>query len=132
VLEPAEVAENHRRYSAERAERKRVPKVRLKARLTARSQAPTLEQIAPYREALTVYEYEVLEVVGGSLDGETVRVAHTAILDRQLLPILERRPGSVEQLLLEPFSDNPQVESWFISDTLEPDYSIPLYFDVGR
>ncbi|MDY7094751.1 MAG: LamG-like jellyroll fold domain-containing protein [Acidobacteriota bacterium] len=132
VLEPAEVAENHRRYAAERAARKRVPKVRFKARLTARSEAPTLEQIAPYREALTVYEYEVLEVLGGSFDGERVRVAHTAILDRQLLPILRREPGSTTQLLLEPFGDNPQVESWFISDTLEPDYSIPLYYDVGR
>ena len=35
-------------------------------------------------------------------------------------------------MLLEPFSDNPQVETWFVSDTLAEDYSLPLYYDVGR
>lgn len=132
LLDAAEVAENHRRLAAERAEREAVPRLRVKARLEAVSEAPTLEQISPYREALVVYDYRVLEVVGGRFDGGRLRVAHPAILDRQRLPILERRPGSVHQLLLEPFGDNPQVESWFVSDTLDEDFSIPLFYDVGR
>ena len=37
---------------------------------------PTLKEIVPYREALVIYEYEVLEVLGGELGDETVRVAH--------------------------------------------------------
>lgn len=132
VMGDDEVKENHRRYSAETRQRPAVPKVRLRARLVAKSAAPTLEQIAPYREALVVYEYQVLEVVGGRYDRRRVRVAHPAILDRQPLPVLRREPGSEHQLLLEPFAANPQVESWFVSDTLDENYGLPLFYDVGR
>ncbi|MDH3685432.1 MAG: hypothetical protein OEP95_04360 [Myxococcales bacterium] len=108
------------------SDRKPVPRFRVKAKLKGTSTPPTLAQIAPYREALVLHEYVVLQ---GALEGETVRVAHWAILDGTDQDV-KNRVGKKRKLVLERWEHNPQVESTFVSDTLEPSLDVPLFLDV--
>ena len=55
--------------------------VQLWARLKAKSDVPTVKQIAPYHEALIVYEWEVTNVEKGRFDGKRLRVAHWVVFD---------------------------------------------------
>lgn len=107
--------------------REPVPRYRVKAKLKRVSEPPTLTQIAPYREALVLHEYLVLE---GSLEGKTVRVLHWAILDGED-QTLATRVGKKRKLVLERWEHNPQIESTFVSDTLEPSHDVPLFLDVA-
>jgi hypothetical protein len=129
-MEAAEAAANARAYLELIEEREPVEQIQLRGRLTARSHVPTLKEIVPYREALVVYEYQVLEVLGGELGDETVRVAHWAILDGELQSIVKREVGREDRLLLEPLDRNPQVENTYRSDSLEILLDAPLYLDV--
>jgi hypothetical protein len=125
-----EAAANARAYLELIAEREPLEQIELRGKLVGRSHVPTLKEIVPYREALVMYEYEVLEVLGGELGDETVRVAHWAILDGRLQSAVEHEVGEENRLTLEPFDDNPQVENTFLSDTLELRLDLPIYLDV--
>jgi hypothetical protein len=127
---PEEAATNARAYLDLIAEREPVEQVEVRAKLAARSHVPTLKEIVPYREALAVYEYEVLEVLSGELGDETIRVAHWAILNGRLQPTVEHEVGEEDRLTLEPFDDNPQVENIYLSDTLGLALEVPVYLDV--
>jgi len=129
-MEAGEAAANARAYLELMAEREPVEQIELRAKLVARSHVPTLDEIVPYREALVMYEYRVLEVVGGELGDETVRVAHWAMLSGRQLPIVEQDVGEEDRLTLEPFDRNPQVENIYMSDTLELRLDLPVYLDV--
>jgi hypothetical protein len=129
-MEAGEAAANARAYLELMAEREPVEQIELRAKLLARSHVPTLDEIVPYREALVMYEYRVLEVVGGELGDETVRVAHWAMLSGRQLPIVEQDVGEEDRLTLEPFDRNPQVENTYLSDTLELRLDLPVYLDV--
>jgi hypothetical protein len=127
---PAEAAANARAYLELIAEREPVEQVEVRVKLVGRSHVPTLKEIVPYREALVMYEYEVLEVLAGELGDEIVRVAHWAILDGRPQSTVEHEVGEEDRLTLEPFDDNPQVENTYLSDTLELALEVPVYLDV--
>jgi hypothetical protein len=129
-MEAKEATANARAYLKSMAEREPVEQIELRAKLAARSHVPTLKEIVPYREALVMYEYEVLEVVGGELGEETVRVAHWAMLSARHLPIVEFEVGEEVRLTLEPLVRNPQVDNTYLSDTLELRLDLPVYLDV--
>jgi hypothetical protein len=129
-IEAREAAANARAYLELIAEREPVEQIELRAKLLARSHVPTLEEIVPYREALVMYEYEVLEGLAGEVSDETIRVAHWAILAGKLQSAAEREPGEEKRLTLEPFESNPQVANLYLSDTLELDPDLPVYLDV--
>ena len=122
ALGPGEARENARRYLEKVSNRPDVPRSRVRGRLLARSRTPTLKEISPYREALAVYEYRT--------DQGNVRVAHWVILDGEPQPASGWREGEERGLLLEPFAQNPQLESVFLSDTLPPAPGIPLWYEV--
>jgi hypothetical protein len=124
-----EVAENHRRSLRERRARPAVAEVRLRGTLLRRARTPTLEEIAPYRDALAVHEIRVGEVLAGTPPGAVVRVARWAILDGAEQPEAKLAPGTPVELRLEPYLDQPQLESLFVSD--EPGARGPLFFDAG-
>lgn len=130
-LDAAEVRENHRRYAAAWAERAAVQALRLRATLTARSAIPTLETIAPYREALAVFAYKVETVLAGSYKEREVRVVHRVLQDGKRLPVANRSPGTTYQLTLEPLAAQPQLESLYLADTLPERYDLPLYYDAA-
>jgi hypothetical protein len=118
VLPPDEVRENHLRYRQRIERRPTVLPTVVAARLLSLAPVPTLSQITPYREALLVAEWEVLESAGDAAPpaGSKVRAAHWSILDGTDLAINRARPGEVFRIAVEPFADNPQLESLFLSD----------------
>jgi hypothetical protein len=130
-MDAEEASANAQAYLERIAERESVPRVRVRARLVHRSDLPTLEQIVPYREALVLYEYEVIEVIEGELGAERLRVAHWAILDGNTQGVGSRRPGSTHELMVEPLDRNQQVASLYLSDTLDLDAEAALFLDVS-
>jgi len=104
----------------------------VEAKLAAKSKSPTLEDIAPYREALVVYEYDIQRRILGDFKNNKIRVLHWAIYDEQPQNIQEMDIGSKVRLKLRPFSDFNELETVFTSDTLDFDIDIPLYHDVGQ
>lgn len=134
VWTPAEAREDFLRYRAVRRERQTEDGeegdvLRVRARLRSTSEPPTLREISPYREALFVHEWEVLEVVEGNYDGDRLRVAHWAILDGEDQPSTDWSPGREATLELTPYAGNPQLESVFLKDTLDPAWELTLYVD---
>jgi hypothetical protein len=113
------------------AERQAPPVLRVEAALVRRSRTPALEQIAPYRQALAVYEYRALSVLEGtlppSLAGRNLRVVHRVLADGEELPIGRLAEGAETLLALEPFKDQPQLEAMYLSDQLEASGD-PLFF----
>ena len=128
LLGADEVAENARRYAAERARRTAVPQVQALATLQRCSRIPTLDEIAPYRQALAVCEYRVDRVLAGTLAGPTVRVARWVILDGATLAPPK---GASVPLTLEPFNANGQLESIYLSNDLPKNGATasPLFYD---
>ena len=131
ALDEDEALESHRRAARRLAERSPVPRVHLRATLLARSRTPSLQEIAPYREALAVFEYRVDEVTEGDLDGSTVRVAHRVLADGEALPVSRRAEGRQYPLTLESFFDQPQLESLYLANTLPERSGAPLYFSAA-
>ncbi|MEM7587190.1 MAG: LamG-like jellyroll fold domain-containing protein [Acidobacteriota bacterium] len=132
ALAADEALENHRRYAELRAEVPAVARVRLRARLVQRSAIPTLREIAPYREALAVYVYEIEallsgEPTGAMTIGSQVRIAHRVLADGEALPVSRRATSRSYALEIEPFLDQPQLESLYLSDTVS-DASGQLFF----
>ena len=131
-VESDEARENFLRYRSERAARPVVERLVVDAILTARSRAPSLQEITPYRQALAVFEYRVERVLEGTAPDGSLRVAHWSILDSDTLEInREPRVGESLRLVVERFVDNPQLESVYLADTLEPRdstlfYAVPL------
>ena len=109
-----------------------MPRLVVEATLLARSEAPSLQEITPYREALAVSEYRIERVVEGVYSGERVRVAHWSILDGRIRGTNRRsKIGDSRRLTLEPFADNRQLESLYVADTLES-ANTPLFYAVPR
>ncbi|HEY0552937.1 MAG TPA: PKD domain-containing protein [Thermoanaerobaculia bacterium] len=128
LLGADEVAENARRYAAERARRPAVPRTQVTATLQRCSRVPSLDEIAPYRQALAVCQYRVDRAPAGIAAGSTVRVARWVILDGETL---KTPPGAPVPLTLEPFNANGQLESIYLSNDLpkDPGTASPLYYD---
>jgi hypothetical protein len=104
-------------------------RVVVEARLVRAGPVPSPRSIEPYRSALVVSDYEVLEVVEGQYDGSTMLVAQWAIRDAQVLASAQRRPGSVHRLILERYDAHPELEGErLIAASDAPD--LPVYYDV--
>jgi hypothetical protein len=115
VLSREEVEANHLRYRGDLGRRDPVERSTVRAKLVRKSAPPTLAQISPYTEALAVFEYDVVEVLSGSLPTGKTRVAHWALLDGGRLAINDRTPGESYVLAVEPFAANRQLESLFLA-----------------
>ncbi len=130
VVGPEEVQESFRRAAELRAERPVIPQVRLRATLRRRSPTPSLEEISPYRQALSVYEYEVEEVLEGEVNGPILRVVHRVLADGEALPVSRRTVSQTYEMTVEPFFDHPELESLFLSDALPKRPEVPLVFSA--
>jgi hypothetical protein len=103
----------------------------VEGRLRRISKIPTLAEISPYREALAVFEYEVVRIVEGEHERSVVRVADWAIADGERVEVLP--VGESTRLVLEPFAEQPQLESVYLSDTLAAAADGPvLYYHVAE
>jgi hypothetical protein len=110
----------------------RPPAVRtvVRARLIATSPLPTAAQIAPYRQALVVHRYEVVQVVKGILNTREIAVAQWAVLDAQPVATAARTVGATYLLTLEPFDAYPHLAGIARNDDAAGD--APVYFEATR
>jgi predicted Zn-ribbon and HTH transcriptional regulator len=104
----------------------------VQARLIARSESPKPRDIAPYREALVVYEYEAADNDRGLLRGRRFRVAHWGLVNLHVQPVLQREIGSTVRLKLLPLAKAQKAQLVYRSDTLPVDYDVAYYFDAGQ
>ena len=107
-----------------------VQRIEVEATLVARSDVPTLENIAPYRDALIMEEYAVQAVISGALEETRIRVVRWAILGRKELDLQPAGTALAVRLGLESLTDNPQLDSVYLSDTLDYDLDVPLFYAV--
>ena len=92
---------------------------------------PTLSDIAPYDEALVVYEWQVKKVVNGELESDKVRVAHWAFLEeKQQKPVA--KDGDQTEFTIVPIESVPGLQSVTKVDTLPLDLKSPLYLDLSQ
>ena len=128
VLDPEEIQESSRRSLTRIAARPAIPQWTVRAVLESCSETPTLQQIDPYREALSVCRYRIEEVLdGGDLD-RTIRAARWSIMDGKPLGIDSSDSTPNDPMVLTLFRDNPQLASIYLSDTLEPLVEGPLFY----
>ena len=97
------------------------------ARLTAVTHTPTLPAIAPYRQALVVYAYEIVQVHQGPDPGSRILVHHWALRnDRTVAP--GTHVGDIVRLAVEPFDAHPELQGErVIKDMEEP--GLPLFYE---
>jgi len=109
-----------------------IPRIELRCKLAAKSAVPKLEDIAPYRDALVVYEYDVGEVVKGTYAGKKIRVARWGLLDGKPTSITRAEPGDPAQLIVEAFAEHPELEAEARSNTLPKGLDLALYVDAAN
>ncbi|MDA1093426.1 MAG: hypothetical protein O3A25_09205 [Acidobacteria bacterium] len=101
----------------------------VEVRVARASPVPTPRDIAPYRHALQVLEYDVITVVEGEYDDQTLLAAHWVIRDAETLDTATRPPGTTYQLTLEPYAAHPELEGERL--VMESDrFDLPLFFDL--
>ncbi|MFW5839721.1 MAG: hypothetical protein ACOCZE_03995 [Planctomycetota bacterium] len=132
ALSDQQVASHYQAYQAKLAQRRDVPVLQVRAKVAATSQVPTMKQIAPYRRALVVHEYELQKHLSGPeiRPGRKIRVVEWALLDGQTQPAAKRKVGQSVELKLEPHDAQGQLKGLVISDTLDIEAETPCYFAV--
>ncbi|HUT59835.1 MAG TPA: hypothetical protein VNA25_18465, partial [Phycisphaerae bacterium] len=130
-IEEAEAAKNAAVVAADLAKRTTLPRIEVQAKLVAKSKLPDPRQMAPYRNALIVNEYEVEKVLKGTYAGKTIRVVQWGMLDLKPTPLAAQEPGTSVKLVLETFADHDELVPELISDTLKEDFDLKLYTDVN-
>lgn len=101
----------------------------VEARLLAAGMVPAPESIAPYRHALVVSTYEIVNVIEGDGAGRQLNVAHWAIRDARVLEDARRSEGQVYRLTVERYDAHRELEGERLIQGDVPD--VPLYYDVG-
>ena len=102
----------------------------VEARVLEAAPIPTPNSILPYRRAMLVNEYEVVQVLEGSYEGTKILVAHWVIRDGQVLETAAREPGNVHRMTLEAYDAHPELEGERLvmdSDAFE----LRLYYDIN-
>ena len=101
----------------------------VRVRLDEKSHQPSLNEIHPYRSALVVHAYQVVEVVEGALEDSSIAVAHWAIRNGKAVADT-RKVGSILTMRVEPYDshDELQGERCVIDIT---DITLPWYYDLG-
>ena len=129
-MEAVEVGENYAAYAKKLKARPAVPQVEVQAELLAITETPRPIEIAPYREALVVYEYVVEKVLKGTLKTGKIRVAFFGVLNGAIMPVARAKIGESSRLALEAFSDHPELEPITRRDTLPEDFEKKLWVEA--
>lgn len=102
----------------------------IRGRLKTLTATPSPAAIKPYKQALVVYEYEVVEVESGANPGPRVVVSHWGIRNEKAVP-LKRRKGEIYRLVLEPCDAHPELEGERTILDFEPGNLTPYYDTEG-
>ncbi len=131
VLSPEEVVAGYEATRQPIAERRAPAQAVVQARLAGSTPVPAPGDIEPYRRALLVNEYDVLNVERGELAEARILVAHWAIMDDRVLEAAQRAPGEIYRMTLEAFGDRPELEGeWMALGDTDP--LLPLYVDIAE
>lgn len=131
AMDEAAIAASAKRLQSAVVARKAVPVLRVRAKLVAKSPVPSIEELAPYTQSMSVFAYEVVKVIEGEYAPKTLYVAHWCVLDNTPLPFKDTPEGTELELALEPFDENPQLASENFQDLAIEDFALPLYFDAA-
>lgn len=96
--------------------------------LRACSRPPSLREISPYRDALIVCEWTVIETLSGQAPGDRVRAAHWALRGGVSQPITSAAAGSTGELRFETDRDRSLFEGYPVFDTLAAAPGLPLHY----
>jgi hypothetical protein len=115
---------------AEPSERAAAERFVVEARLVKAGAIPPPASIAPYRNALSASEYEIVNVLEGQAGDRALIVAHWVIRDGTVLPDAQRTVGQVYRLTVERYAAHAELEGErLIQGSDLPD--LPLYYDIG-
>ncbi|MBI4486504.1 MAG: hypothetical protein HY655_10880 [Acidobacteria bacterium] len=102
----------------------------VQARLIDLGAIPLPKAIAPYRHALVVNGYEIVNVLEGAYGARKALVAQWAIRDGRVLAAARKTVGTVYRLTLEPYDAHPELEGErLVMDSDAP--GLRLYYEVG-
>jgi hypothetical protein len=104
----------------------------IRASLEICSRPPSLREISPYRDALIVCEWSVLETLSGTAPGNRIRAAHWALRGGESQPITFAAPGHREELRIEPDRNRSLFEGYPVFDTLKAAPGLTVHFARGR
>lgn len=117
-------------YSQRLAARRAPPRVDVLATLVKASR-PT-DPPDTYKRCLVVNEYQVQQVLAGTLNEKRIQVVHWATLDgRHVEDIVGRQAGQTCQIVLEPLECHPQLEQEERNNELDA-FDEPMFYDVTR
>ena len=100
------------------------------ARLARTVAIPEPMSILPYRNALIVNEYEVMDTIQGTYAKKEIRIAQWAIRNSRVLPGARKIPGAAFTLVVERYDAHGELEGERLISNSEGS-SLPLYYDVG-
>jgi hypothetical protein len=99
------------------------------ARFVRGAIVPDPETILPYRHALIVNEYEIMDVVEGSYAEKEIRVAQWGIRNGKVLPGATRLAGAASTLVVERYDAHGELEGERVISASEA-ASMPLYYEL--
>lgn len=102
--------------------------IRVNGKLVEMSSTPSLQAIAPYKQALVVHCYEISAEDRESLGLDRILVAHWGIKEGVVLPVT-LEVGKKYDLMLEPFDAHPELEGERVVLDVE-EFDLPMYYDV--
>jgi hypothetical protein len=103
----------------------------LNVRLTRPGPIPTPQAILPYRAALVVNEYRILDVTTGTYAERTISIAEWAIRDGRVLAQARKLAGAAFTLTVERYDAHPELEGERLISGSEVS-SLPLYLNVAQ
>ena len=128
-IDAAEAARSAAAAEAVRAARA-IPRITVRATLTAATPAPARTEMTPYRSALIVHEYRVLKVLQGKCKAKKLRVVHWGVRDLKETKAARMKVGTGVSLVVEPFEAQAELEGKFFKDALPEDLERQLHFAV--
>ena len=102
--------------------------LRVRARLLTKSSFANPQDV-PYPDALYACEYEVEEVLDGTLEAKTIWVFHWAFRDRKLVPSSRHEEGEVREMTLAPFAEQKDLQS---VNQANDGFEIPEWWEVEK
>lgn len=105
-------------------------RIEVHATLVAPGPIPAPEAIAPYRRALVVNVYEVVDGAEGLAAGSRIAVAEWAIRDARVLPEAAKTAGRAYRLTLERYAARAELEGERLIQG-PGTATLPLYYAIG-
>ena len=130
AIDASQVARDYAEYAKRLAARKPIQQVTIRGTLAATSTVPKPRDIAPYHSALVVHEYDVAKVLAGTYAHKKVRIARWGLIHRKKTAVARAKVGERRDLVLEKFSDHPELDGELLSNTLPDDFDLELYVEA--